>query len=158
MVISRSCRRNLPSLATEAFALVVVKAPHVRTTRHKIHYLPTNFLQIRGSLYAGQRCSLACQLPHAMTADETKRLMAYRHSITGMLKQVASGKDVNIAESSVKPLMSKILSFCKDFPDLAAVLTAQPRSCDGAAERYYIRKTVVDDAVRVIVRIDAELV
>ena len=93
-----------------------------------------------------------------MTADETKRLMAYRHSIAGMLGPVASYTDINIAESSVTPLMTEILSFYKDFPDLATELTAQPKCCDGVAERCYIRKTVVDDAVRVIDRIDAELV
>ena len=101
---------------------------------------------------------LACQIYYAMTADDTEQLMAYRRSIGGMLKQVASFKDIYIAESNVTPLMTEILNFCKDFPDLATELTAQPRACDGLAERYYIRKTVVDDAVRVIIRIDAELV
>ena len=99
-----------------------------------------------------------CQVHHTMTADETKRLLAYRHSIARRLQQVASCENIYIVESSVKPLMSEISSFFKDFSDLATELTAQPRSCEGVAERCYIRKVVIDDSVRVIIRIDAELV
>ena len=139
--------------------VVVVKAPHVRVARHE----NTTICRLTYSRYA-TRCMLedgahlAYQIHHAMTADETEQLLAYHHSIGGMLKEVASFNDIHIAESNVKPLMTEILSFCKDFSDLATVLTAQPKSCDGVAERYYIRKTVIDDAVRVIIRIDAELV
>ena len=139
--------------------VVVVKAPPVRAARHE----NTTIRRLTYSRYA-TRCMLeddahlACQIHHAMTADQTEQLIAYRHSIGGMLRQVASVKDISIAESNVKPLMTEILSFCKDFPDLATAFTAQPRCCDVVTERYYIRKSVVDDAVRVIVRMDAELV
>ena len=70
----------------------------------------------------------ACQFHHTMTVDETKRLLAYRHSIARRLQQVASCENIYIVESSVKPLMSEIFSFFKDFSDLATKLTAQTRS------------------------------
>jgi len=93
-----------------------------------------------------------------MTADETKRLTAYRHLIAGMLKDLESCEDINIDESRVAPLITKVASFCTEFPYLAPELSALPQSVDGVSERHYIRSAVVADAVGVIIRIDAELV
>jgi len=93
-----------------------------------------------------------------MTADEMKRLTAYRHLIAGRLKDLESCEDINIDEGRVAPLITEIGTFCSEFPYLAPELTALPQSVDGVSERYYIRSAVVADAVGAIIRIDAELV